>query len=522
MVLSGRTHYTPMVAYDGSSADYSVIDRYASRFKVDLDKDWSYREKKLHILKKFLNGSIYDNLAPFHTEFSGSGEGEGQYIPLCKRRPSVIYNMNKIIVDESVTMLFGLDHFPVVRCGDSNEKTTNFLQYVTRKSKLKRVMLEAAKSGSIGSVCIVIKVLNKNFYFEVIETKNLKPVFSALEPEKLIELTEKRKIDGSTLVSYGYSINPDELNEFFYVVRKWDLENETYYQPYLCSKEKEEDFTPIEDSEKSENHALGFVPAIWIKNLPSSQNIDGSCTFEAILDIGIEIDYQESQLGRLFKYNSDPTLVIKNTQGLEGEKIIKSRTVLSLDEKGDAYYAEMSGKSCAEVMKYIDKLRQYALEVTRGNRTSPDKLTMAQSGKAIQMLNSALIGLVNEMRITYGDDGLLPIYQMILDICKTNKYEIDYGDSNLDMNCENNLVLDWPDWYPKSAQEELQEQQALSGYIKTGVLSKKTALNVIADEYNILDPEDELKLIEIQSKQEYDKEVNLKQAGNAGGVTIKD
>lgn len=521
-MLSASSHYTPMKASDGSSADYSIIDRYADRFKINLDKDWSYREKKLHILKKFLNGSIYDNLSPFYIEFGGGGESAGSYIKLRDRRPSVIYNMNKIIVDESVTMLFGLDHFPIVRCGEGHEETTKFLQYITRKSKLRRVMLEAAKTGSIGSVCIVVKLLKGCFYFEVIDTKNLNPVFDTQEPEKLIELTDKRKVDGSTLVSYGYKIEKEELNKFFYVIRKWDSSEEIYYEPYLCEKDQEDGFTPTKDTSKSHLHDFGFVPAVWIKNLPSSQNIDGLCTFESILDIGIEIDYQESQLGRLFKYNSDPTLVIKNPTQMDGAQIIKSVTVLNLDEKGDAYYAEMSGKSSSEVMNYIEKLRQYALEVARGNRTNPDKITMAQSGKAIQMLNSSLIGLVNEMRITYGDDGLLSIYKMILDIAKVPGYVIEADDIKPDFECGDHVVLDWPDWYPKSAQEELQEQQALTGYVGAGILSKKTALNVIADEYNILDPEEELNLIEIQSNAEYDKQMSLKQAGNAGGFPTKE
>jgi hypothetical protein len=522
--MHSSTHYSPLKNGDGASSDYSVIDRYAMRFKIVLDKDWSFREKKLFILKKFLEGSIYDNLSPFHVEFGGGGGGGegGSYIKLCERRPSVIYNINKIIVDESSTMLFGLDHFPTIRCGKDHENTTQFLQYVTRKSKLRRVMLEAAKTGSVGSVCVIIKVLNKNFYFEVIETKNLKPTFDRMNPDKLLGLIEKRKVDGSTLRSHKYIIKDDDLNKFFYLVREWNVNQEIYYVPYLCEDEKDnESFEPQIDSEKSENHDFGFLPAIWIKNLPSSQNIDGACTFESILDIGIEIDYQESQLGRLFKYNSDPTLVIKNPSTMQGSQLIKSLTVLNLDEKGDAYYAEMAGKACSEVMSYIDKLRQFALEVARGNRTSPDKVTMAQSGKAIQMLNSALIGLVNEMRITYGDDGLLSIYQMILDISKSSGIEIDFGDVAPDADCGSHLTLDWPDWYPKSSQEELQEQQALSGYINAGLLSKETALNVIADEYNILDTNKELKLIEKQSNEDHNKQMSIKQAGNAGGKPDK-
>jgi hypothetical protein len=383
-------------------------------------------------------------------------------------------------------------------------------------------MLEAAKIGSVGSVCIVVKVLGGKFFFDVLETKNLTPKFDRLNPDKLILLTEKRKYDGSTLVAEGYEIDKEKLNDFFYLVRQWTNEREIYYIPYLCDKEKEEGFKPNEDPSRSCDHNLNFVPAIWIKNLPSSKSIDGLCTFEPILDMGIEIDYQLSQIGRLFKYNSDPTFVVKNPSSLQGQEIIKSVSVLNLDEKGDAYYAEMSGKSSESVMKFIKDLREYALEVVRGNRTSPEKMKTAQSGKAIQMLNSSLIGLVNEMRITYGDDGLICLYQMVLDILKTGKYQIDMGGSAPADICENHIILDWPDWYPKSSQEELQEQQTLAGYVENGLLSRETALKNIADEFNILDPQEELKTIESQENQEYNQKLKLKKQGKNAGISPKD
>lgn len=501
--LHSSTHYTPMSAGSKSAAGSNFIDRFGSRFKLKLDYDWSFRQKKLLILKKFLDGSIYDNLSPFHVEFTG-GSSTGKYISLSERRPSVTYNLCKIIVEESVALLFGDDHFPVVRC-EKYEKTEAFLQYITRACGLKKIMLDAAKSGSVGSVCIAVKVLEGKLYFEAIETKNLTPFFDKMCPDELERVIEKVKIDGSTLESYGYPVPKDDLNRFFWVKREWNEEEEIFYQPYLCDKDKDENFSPSRDAEKSEMHNFGFVPLVWIKNLPSTTMIDGGCTFENILDINIEIDYQLSQLGRLIKYNSDPTFVIKNPSALEGDKLIKSINILNLDEKGDAYYAEISGKSSEPAMNYVKMLREYALEVARGNRTSPEKMKVAQSGKAIQMLNNTLVSLVGEMRITYGDDGLLKIYKMILDIANHDGIEISYGEykPDTDIDCQDALNLDWPDWYPLSSQEKLQEAQTLATYKQNNILSNETAVKSIADEYNILDVPNEIKAIEKEKEQEY-------------------
>src|SRR5881394_1891984 len=86
--------------------DINMIERYGVRFGIKFSDDWSFRQKKLFILKKFLDNSIYDNLIPFQVEYDGEGKG-GKYIKLVRRRPSAIYNLPKIIVNESTSLLFG-------------------------------------------------------------------------------------------------------------------------------------------------------------------------------------------------------------------------------------------------------------------------------------------------------------------------------------------------------------------------------------------------------------------------------
>lgn len=487
--VSSATHFSPIKSGSQNSSENNWVDYYIERFQLKIDKESSFREKKLLILHKFYDGSIYDNLSPFYQEFSGFGSG--QYIPLARRRPSVKYNICKIISDESIAMLFGEGHFPIVRCEDEN--TEKFLQYITRKINLPEYMINSARYGCVGSVCIAIKVLEKKIFLEIIQTKNSYPYFNIKNPDQLIKVEQKKAIDGNTLVSYGYNIKKEELNDFFYVKREWTETEEIFYMPYLCSSDKDQDFKPTKDIERSSVHNFGFVPIIWIKNITSC-HIDGHSTFGDITDIQIEIDYQLSQNGRLLKYNSDPTLVVKNPTSLEGNQLMKGIGILSLDEKGDAYYAEMSGKSTQAVMDYVKQLREYAIEVCRGNRTSPDKIQNAQSGKALEMLNMPLIGLVGEMRLTYGG-ALLKIYEMILKIYMLGIYDMDIGPDE-PTSADADLTLDWPDWYPQSSMEKLQEAQALTTYKAAGLLSIETAINNIADEYNILDTDQEINQID--------------------------
>ncbi len=498
-VLSSATHFSGVTSREAISYN-GLVARFSNRFDIRFDKDSSFRQMKLDILKKFLDGTIYDNLGPFWKEFQ-----DNVYVPLAKRRPSVTYPLCKIIVDESSSMLFGQSHFPVIRSKD-DECTTQFLQYVTRMCHLKQVMLQASKVGSVGSVCIVLKILNGKFYFEVLGTKNLTPVFDRMSPDDLVELTEKRKTDGSTLKSMGYDIPKDNLNKLYWFVRKWDDSREILYIPYLCDEDEDETFTPTEDKSKQDDHDFGFVPVVWIKNLPSAGQIDGACTFEPALDIVVEIDTHLSQNGRLLKYNSDPTLVIKNPNNLEGNQLIKGINRIELDEKGDAYYAEINGKSSEAVVEFVKLLREYGLEAIRGNRVSPEKMSNAQSGIGFEMMNMALVGLVEELRLTYGQFGLLKIYRMILDIVQSDKYDINYGEYSPDFtnDPQGNITLDWPAWYPPTAIEKLQESQALTGYVNNGIISKETAIGSIADEYNILDVIEEIKDIDTDKQKAYD------------------
>ena len=62
-----------------------------------------------------LDGTLYDVLPyHFHEERSVAGE----YIPLRQRRPSVRYPLCRIVVEDSVSLLFSEGHFPTIDSPD--------------------------------------------------------------------------------------------------------------------------------------------------------------------------------------------------------------------------------------------------------------------------------------------------------------------------------------------------------------------------------------------------------------------
>ena len=143
------------------------------------------------------------------------------------------------------------------------------------------------------------------------------------------------------------------------------------------------------------------------------EGVDGACTFRSAIETMIEIDYQLSQAGRGLKYSSDPTLLIKEPVGQEGDIVRGGGNALIVSEKGDAKLLEIGGTAASAVIEYVRVLREFALESVHGNRASPEKLSGAQSGRALEMMNQGLIWLADNLRVSYGD-ALLRLAGMVV------------------------------------------------------------------------------------------------------------
>ena len=271
------------------------------------DADFPARARQLGLMRRVLEGTLYDALPyEFHEERTSGGE----YIPLRQRKPSVRYALARVVVEDSVALLFSEGHFPRVDCAD--EGVRRLLQGVFRESRLNQVMVEAAVRGSIGSSCILMRVLRGRVFFEVLDTVWLTPAWDPEAPDTLISVVERYKVPGGDLVAAGYSMV--EPGATYWFERRWDGEGETWFLPRVVGGAG----AAVVDEERSVRHGLGFVPMVWIRNLPGGVAPDGLCTFRAAVETSIEIDYQLSQAGRGLKYSSDPTLLIKEPAGLEG------------------------------------------------------------------------------------------------------------------------------------------------------------------------------------------------------------
>src|SRR5947209_2179095 len=119
---------------------------------IPRDADFPERARTLDLLRRVLDGTLYDALAyHFHEERTLAGD----YIPLRSRRPSVRYALCRIVVEDSVALLFSEGHFPAIDCADHNAR--NILADIAKETRLNQIMTEAAIRGSVGSVAILMR-----------------------------------------------------------------------------------------------------------------------------------------------------------------------------------------------------------------------------------------------------------------------------------------------------------------------------------------------------------------------------
>jgi hypothetical protein len=401
----------------------------------------------------------------------------------------------RIVVDDSLSLAFSDGHFPTIETPDHDLRAR--LADLVADLNLNTVMQEAALRGAIGSVALLLRIVRGRLFVRVLETLYLTPQWDPDAPDELATIIERYKVSGATLADLGYRVT--DLAAQYWFMRSWDKIQETWFVPWPVAAST----TPVIDQARTTRHDFGFVPVVWIRNLPGGPDgphgIDGASTFRSCIETGIEIDYQLSQAGRGLKYSSDPTLLIREPATDANELIRGGGNALVVSEKGDARLLEINGTASQAVIDYVRTLRDFALEAVHGNRASPDRLTTAQSGRALEMMNQGLIWLTDNLRVSYGQ-AILDLTRMILKAA--HRYPLTVAGTDLPaLDPLPRLTLKWPRWYPPTSDDRRSDAQTLATLTSQRLLSRETALRSIADLYGVDDIAAELSRITPEPEQ---------------------
>ena len=489
----------------------------------------SERFKLLDAYERVLNGTIYDHLQyPYSNETDG-----GTYIPMMQRRPAVIYALPSIVVGQCAALMFGDEQSPTIRCwsqeGDNPfEAVEKAIETIVDRCDLEACMLEAVETGAPGSVAIICRSVGdeRELYWEVQAGKFCRPVYDSANPLRLIGLVQIYPTKAKDLFEAGYTRDeivdpgqkPEDIRpEADYWVRiEFDRLWERRFIPMSASRYQQIGTHDahgrlvqwVPDEKRSVSHEFGVVPVVYIRQF-TSKGIDGICLFGKIVDICYEIDYQLSQRGRGLRYSADPLLAIsrgelasQNITGPIGEDALRDSSgkvaktaanILDLEAGAKAEVLEITGQGLQEMGEHIKQLREYALEVLGGMKSSSEHEKGVQSGKALDKLWEVLRLLVKRLRIPYGNRGLLPLIRLIMaGIARGAIVVPDVNPSDVDPKAPMRLI--WPQMSVPQGAELLAEAEALvylgGGTTREGyrVLDDDTVTRLAANRLGLTDP----------------------------------
>jgi hypothetical protein len=465
------------------------------------DRDLPDRTSRIQALQRVLAGTIYGNLRyAFHEEVNGANE----YIKLRDRRPSVRYNLCRLVVQQSTAMLFSEGHFP--EAAHDEETTRDALNDIIRDARINEVMIDAAEKGSVGSVCLWLRILEGRIYVSALTTEYLTPTYNPMRPDDLLAVREQYKIRGRALRAMGYAIKDADLDAMHWWTRDWTDQAEIWYLPVKISDKPGLPENLTQDDERTIQHNLGFVPMVWTRNLPGGDDIDGAPTFgDEAIETNIEIEYMLSQAGRGLKYASDPLLMIKEPAVDPGQQMVRSASnAIIVGKDGDAKLVEIDGAATAAVLEYVRTLREFTLEQLSGNRANADKLSAAQSGRAMELLNQALIWLSDKLRISYGEYGLKKLLQMIVR-ASAKMALVDSEGQPIPRMSPGRIALKWPPWYAPTSQDRSSDANTLRTLTDAGLMSAETAVGTLAPVYDVEDVPSELARITAEQAERNEK-----------------
>lgn len=532
---------------------------------------WKPRQKRLNALSRILDGRQYDHLRyAFSQERDGDGF-TGKRILLDERRPAVQMRKPKELVREQCGLLFGEDHRPIVVVKkpkqdaakaakpvvagtppqraepEPPDPTTEWIAAFVHDTKFWLILMDALWKGSVGSACVVLRVLGKTkpeiddetqeqrnvndgpgrFYFEVWKGEECTPVFEDFDPEALKSVDRRWFIGEDALAAQGYNIDQlkqkwrDKAKRFKtspltgnqWAMRiKLDTDEETCYDPVPRHVYEHPDWTDDKwtiDQDRSFPHSLGEFPGHWCVPLPLDADDlfpDGHCLFEDVIDPEFRENRTASQVGRAFDYTGDPQMargIDKATGTVSkstfGQPLAVGGSASDILE-GDAKFVEITGTGLQIAIEaYADYIDDRAKRAGAMSRVVPSSKTGASpelSSVSMKMLNTSQLTVSGILRETAGEvpgDHLLRVAMRMF-----MKVDVELPSLEDDVTPDPTARFEWqwPAYYEPHGQEKVFEVQAASSAAEANLISQETAVENVGPLFDVQDTQAELSKIE--------------------------
>lgn len=446
-----------------------------------------FRNKKLEKLDSYYESRQYDNLPSWDQPHNNAG----QYVPVRKRKPRLIFNFAKTLSQRVAAKLVGSEVFPEFTIADSPDDQ-EFFKAVIRESKLKSRILEPIrKMLSASSVFVRFYISGGAYKVEWFNSKVCYPIFQ-----------DNGQLESVT-VKYIYEDEEDRDSNGKPKWKWWKMDFTTvseikYDNPEYDPKQEEPVFTEV----ARVDHELGFVQGEWFRTAEMPNSPDGYSLIEDIFDFIDDINYSLSQSSNAVSYNQDPQLALKGMTQEETENLIRSSTrSWNLGRDGEAAFIESNLSGVERAIELRDKMRLNIQDISRIVLMDPEKIvSQAQSGRALEIIHGPLVDLINELRPMVEDSLRSLILKMGIATVMAARMgipvpiELPPGYAPSDMN----LTAAWPPVFPQTTQDLQQKVSMVSGATSANLISRESGTRFIAKDFKIENVEEELQKIAAQ------------------------
>lgn len=320
----------------------------------------------------------------------------GYYVQMDKRRPSVRYNLGKLIISRLTAMALGEESWPEVTVpGDPDAE--DYAKALAAESKLPQRIQEARnKGGASGTAVVSFSFLDGSPRVKAHEAKHCYPLRWADRDEHVL---------AAVLKTYRYSrtvyVDNKPTQADFYFARYWDQDLEVVWDPIPAELARNGTWSTAVRS-YTVRHGYGECPVYWAQNLPDSEREDGISDIDGLDTTFDKINHLLSSTTKGTIANVDPTLVILDEPG-RNPGVVHKGSGQAIFSKGGAQYLELRGDSVKTAQLLCGDLIRYCLNVAGVIVGEAEKLSgAAQSAQALKILYLPMCNQCDLLRVQYG------------------------------------------------------------------------------------------------------------------------
>ena len=512
-----------------------LIDQERALRLVDAHR--SARWHNLNRLESYAKTTQYEGRQDW---FAGGDDAK----PLLERAPCIQYPIVQSAIDSNCDLLLGSERFPNILAPEQ-EALNGFLGALMRRVRFRSAAIEVfAQAQSCGTAVSVYGVNRGRLFIESVPAKWCTPKFdkdgAVIRLEIKYPYIEQREIGGGKLRSVAMLYRrlvdeeedvtylPAEASEHDGVEPKWQRNNDISYQ-----------------------HGLGHCPVIWyahMRGCSAVNQIDGRALHANVLGEIFALDVALSQRHRAALMAGDPQWVeIGADEGPAATGRSARESVYTTPHGGEmgpgnlptGRFVSMSSvggdaarkKGVGTVWRYENpetKVQMHTLpgdalkaidEHARDLRSKiaealavvfldPESIRFASalSGKAMQALRQRQFSRVDQYRVDFGDGWLIPQLQGLLRVVRRYGADVKCPGSAqaqallTQLEDAPELELEWPPYIDSSPEEELKTVELASYANEKGLITRKTAVAKIAEQFKINDVDSYMSELDVESE----------------------